>query len=289
MKKIRLFILCMVLMITLTGCSFKSNKLENAKIYTTIYPVKYIINYLYGENSTIESIYPDGVDLDTYELTNKQIENYANSDLFVYIGLGKEKDIAKKFLNKNDELLIIDATYGLNYNEDIKELWLAPNNFLMLVKNIKSSLNEYLDNSFKAEDVNKKYDEIYEKVSWVDAELRNVARTAKDNDNNTIIISDNLFKYLENYGFNVISLEDIENSGSENAVNDIKSKFKNSTYKKILTLNSIENSKLVEELDTKYKAEVVTLNDIVTNSDTASDYVSIQYENIAVIRDYLND
>jgi len=289
MKKIKLFILSTLLILVLGGCSFKSNKLENAKIYTTIYPVEYIINYLYGENSTIESIYPDGVDLEKYELTSKQIENYSNSDLFVYIGLGKEKDIAKKFLNKNEELLIIDATYGLNYNEDIKELWLAPNNFLMLVKNIKSSLNEYLDNSFKEDDVNKKYDEIYEKVSWVDAELRNVARTAKENENNTIVVSDNLFKYLENYGFNVISLEDIENSGSENAINDIKSKFKNSTYKKILTLNSIENSSLVNELDTKYKGDVVTLNDIVTNSDTASDYVSIQYENISVIRDYLND
>jgi len=192
-------------------------------------------------------------------------------------------------LNKNDELLIIDATYGLNYNEDIKELWLAPNNFLMLVKNIKSTLNEYLDNSFKEEDVNKKYDEIYENVSWVDAELRNVARTAKDNENNTIVISDNIFKYLETYGFNVISLEDIENSGSENAINDIKSKFKNSTYTKILTLDNSENIELVNELNSKYKAKIVSLNDIITNSDTASDYVSIQYENIAVIRDYLND
>lgn len=289
MKKIKLLILSICMVFVLSGCSFKNNSLENAKIYTTIYPVEYIINYLYGENSSIESIYPDGVDLEEYELTNKQIENYSNSDLFVYIGLGKEKDIAKKLLNKNDELLIIDATYGLNYNEDIKELWLAPNNFLMLVKNIKSSLNEYLDNSFKEEDVNKKYDEIYESVSWVDAELRNVARTAKDNENNTIVISDNIFKYLETYGFNVISLEDIENSGSENAINDIKSKFKNSTYTKILTLDNSENIELVNELNSKYKAKIVSLNDIITNSDTASDYISIQYENIAVIRDYLND
>lgn len=289
MKKFKLLILSIFMVGILSGCSFKNNSLENAKIYTTIYPIEYIINYLYGENSNIESIYPDGVNLDEYELTAKQIDNYSNSDLFVYIGLGKEKDIAKKLLNKNDELLIIDATYGLNYNEDIKELWLAPNNFLMLVKNIKSSLNEYLDNSFKEEDVNKKYDEIYESVSWVDAELRNVARTAKENENNTIVVADNLFKYLETYGFNIISIEDIENSGSENAINDIKSKFKNSTYTKILTLNSSINSDLVNELNSKYKAEIVTLNDIVTNSDTASDYISIQYENIAVIRDYLTD
>ena len=289
MKKIKLLILSIVLVGLLSGCSFKSNKLENAKIYTTIYPVEYIIDYLYGDNSEIKSIYPVDVDLNNYSLTDKQIDNYSNSDLFVYIGLGKEKDIAKKLLNKNDELLIIDATYGLNYSEDIKELWLAPNNFLMLAKNIRSSLNEYLDNSFKEEDVNKLYNELYESVSWVDAELRNVARDAKENDDNTLVVSSNMFKFLESYGFNIISLEDIENSGSENAINSIKSKFKNSTYTKILKINSEENSKLMNELKSNYKAKIVELNDIVTNDDTASDYVSIQYENIAVIRDIFNN
>lgn len=287
--KLKLLIIGLVSIFFFTGCNIKTNSLENAKIYTTIYPTQYIIDYLYGEDSEIESIYPIDVNLEAYELTDKQIENYAAGDLFVYIGLGKEKDIAKKLLNKNDELLIIDATYGLNYNVDIMELWLAPNNFLMLVKNIRNSLNEYLDNSFKKDDVNKKYDELYENVSWIDAELRNISRDAIDNDNNTIVVSSNIFKYLESYGFNIISLEEIETSGSENAINDIKAKFKNSTYTKILKLNSEEDTELMTELKEKNKASIVTLNDLITNSDTASDYISIQYENIAVIRDYLND
>ena len=280
----------MCLLITcVSSCGFKSNNLENASIYTTVYPVMYITDYLYGDNSTIESIYPDEVNLDSYELTDKQIEDYASGDLFVYIGLGNEKEIAKKFLNSNDNLLIIDATYGLNYNYDIKELWLAPNNFLSLAKNIRNSLNEYLDNSYKEEEVNKNYDDLYTKVSWVDAELRNIAREAKENDNNTIVIANNVFKYLENYGFNIISLQDIEDSDSENAINDIKSKFKNSEYENILRLSSDSDSELVTELESKYNATVHTINDLVTNSDTASDYVSLQYENIAIIRDLLNE
>lgn len=267
---------------------FNKNTLDNAKIYTTVYPIQYIINYLYGENSTIESIYPSDVNLNDYSLTDKQIESYAKGDLFTYIGLGKEKEIAKQLLNKNKDLLIIDATYGLNYNESIEELWLAPNNFLMLAKNIKNSLNEYLDNSFKSENVNNLYDELYEKVSWVDAELRSVAKTAIENENNTIIIENNTLKFLENYGFDIISLEDISSSGSENAINDIKSKFKNSKYTKVLKLSGNTNSELLNDLEAKYNASVVELNNIITNSDTASDYVSIQYENIAVIRDLLN-
>ncbi len=288
MKKIKCLLLCL-LITCVSSCGFKSNNLENASIYTTVYPVMYITDYLYGDNSTIESIYPDEVNLDSYELTDKQIEDYASGDLFVYIGLGNEKEIAKKFLNSNDNLLIIDATYGLNYNYDIKELWLAPNNFLSLAKNIRNSLNEYLDNSYKEEEVNKNYDDLYTKVSWVDAELRNIAREAKENDNNTIVIANNVFKYLENYGFNIISLQDIEDSDSENAINDIKSKFKNSEYENILRLSSDSDSELVTELESKYNATVHTINDLVTNSDTASDYVSLQYENIAIIRDLLNE
>ena len=40
-------------------------------------------------------------------------------------------------INKNKNMLIIDVSYGLNYDYGIEELWLSPNNFLMLGKNIK--------------------------------------------------------------------------------------------------------------------------------------------------------
>ena len=286
MKKLKIISLLLVSILFVTSCSFKTNKLDNANIYTTIYPVKYIMEYLYGDNSTVESIYPNGVNLEEYTLTDKQLENYSKGDLFVYIGVGKEKEIAKSLVNKNHNLLIIDATYGLSSN-NINELWLAPNNFLMLLKNVKNSLNEYLNNSIKEDVVTKKYDELYVKVSWVDAEFRNVARSAIDNSKSTLVVSSHSFDFLKSYGFNIICLEDITSSGSANALNDIKNKFKNSTYTNIIKLNSEQNTDLMNELRDKYKAKIVDINDLVTNNDTASDYVSIQYENIAIIRDIL--
>jgi zinc transport system substrate-binding protein len=281
MKKIILLIFCVLML-----CGCENNTLDNANIYTTIYPLEYITNYLYGDNSTIASIYPIGVNINDYKLTEKQIENYSSGQLFVYLGLGNEKEIAKSFINKNRNLLIIDATYGL-MSDNIEELWLAPNNFLMLAKNIKNSLNDYLDNPLKEEAVNTKYEELYEKVSWLDAELRNIAREAAENGNKTIVVSSNVFKYLENYGFIVISLEDILNSNSTKARNDIKNKFKNDTYNSFIKLNSEENNELMDELIKSYKANSLEINDLVTNSDSANDYINIQYENIAIIRDLL--
>lgn len=286
MKKI---IVLLLALLALSGCSLKKTNLEDSTIYTTIYPVKYIMEYLYGDESTIASIYPNDVVLNNYTLTKKQIKEYANSDLFVFIGLGSELEIAKTFINENSKLLIIDATYGLNYNNDIRELWLAPNNFLMLAKNIKTSLKEYLNNTLKEETVESKYDELYAKVSWIDAELRNIAKEAKENNNNTLVVSSNVFKFLENYGFNIISLEDIEASGSENALNDIKNNFKNSKYNAVIKLSSEEKTDLINELVNVNKAQLIEINDIITNEDPTSDYVSIQYENIAVIRNLLVD
>ena len=134
MKKIFLLILSLFL---LTGCSLKKDNLENATIYTTIYPIKYLTEFMYKDYSTIESIYPAGADVTTYELTDKQIKNYAKGDLFIYNGLSNEKTITKNLINKNRNLLIIDVSNGLSYTYGIKELWMSPNNYLMLAKNIK--------------------------------------------------------------------------------------------------------------------------------------------------------
>ena len=59
MKKIFILILSLFL---LTGCDLiKSDALKDIDVYTTTYPVNYIIDYLYGDNANIYSIYPNGV------------------------------------------------------------------------------------------------------------------------------------------------------------------------------------------------------------------------------------
>ncbi len=287
MKRINKYIVLIICCLLLCGCKHGNNNLDSARIYTTVYPIKYIVNYLYGDYSVVESIYPNGVDLNNYNLTDKQIDEYANSDLFVYMGLSKEKNIAKSFVKENKNLLIINATDGISYDYDIKELWLAPNNFLMLAKNIKNTLNEYLDNPLKEEEVTKKYDELYTSVSWIDAELRSISKEASEINNNTLVVASNSLKFLEKYGFTIISLEDIENSKSENALNDLKNKFKNSKYTTIIKVSSDNNTNLINELVNSYKASIITIQDLVTNSDSSSDYLSIQYENVATLRNLL--
>ena len=69
MKKFSLIILIVFLFCT-TGC-IKRDTLEDIDIYTTLYPIEYITDRLYGTHSNIYSIYPNGVDVERYELTDK--------------------------------------------------------------------------------------------------------------------------------------------------------------------------------------------------------------------------
>ena len=280
MKKVKIFFSLLIVLLGVCGCNKNDNETKTANIYTTIYPLTYVMEKLYGENNTIASIYPNGVDLNDYNLTDKQIKEYSQANMFVYIGLGNELNVAKSFLNNNKKLEIIDATYGLNYNNKIEELWIAPNNFLMLVKNIKASLNEYIDNEYQLNYIEEQYNEIYKDISWMDADLRSIAKDAKENNNNVIISSSKVFDYLNNYGFEVISLENITNNEKQ----DIKTKFKNGKYTSILKLDTEKENEFIIELK-EYGAKVININSMITNSDPASDYKTIQYENINKIRE----
>ena len=94
MKKVFIILLSLFL---LTGCTvFDDDIMQDIDVYTTTYPTNYLINYLYGEYSTIHSIYPSGVNFREYELSEKKISEYAKSSLYVFNSLDIERDYAVK-------------------------------------------------------------------------------------------------------------------------------------------------------------------------------------------------
>lgn len=203
MKKIFLLITSIFL---LTGCSiFKSDALEGADVYTTTYPVNYLIDYLYGDNSNIYSIYPSGVNFKEYELSEKKLNEFAKSSLFVFNSQDIDRNYAVSMLNKNDNLKLIDTSLGMNYTYSIEELWLNPYNYLMMAKNIKSSLNEYISDPYLNKQIDDKYELLQYELSKLDATYKETLKNAK----HTTIVTDNeLFKFLEKYNIEVISLEE---------------------------------------------------------------------------------
>ena len=219
MRKFLKVLIMGVFMLSLSGCG--EDKLANNQVYTTIYPIEFLTNYLYGEERVVNSIYPRGADVDSYELTDMQKNNYSKAGLFVYNGLTEEKELAREFLNSNPDLLLIDVSYGLNYEHAIEELWLSPNNYLMLAKNIKNNLVDYTNSTVLIESIEDRYNELEETLSFMDAELRSVATEARSEGNPTIVVSSSKLAFLENYGFDVILLDgDINEDSIIDAVDE---------------------------------------------------------------------
>lgn len=280
--KFKKIILMLIPLMFLTGCNLKKDNLESATIYTTIYPIKYLTEFLYKDYATIESIYPSGADVVSYELTSKQIKKYAKADLFIYNGLSNEKTITKNLINKNKNLLIIDVSNGLSYTYGVKELWMSPNNYLMLAKNIKDYLKEYLDSKIIVNYVDQKYEDLAEILSLKDAELRSIGKEAKEKGTNTIVVSDNVFKFLENYDFNVVSLD--EENLTEGTLNSIKNNFKKGNYNTILVLDNNYTDN-INSLVKDYKAKAIDVKSMINvDSDNTDDYLTVMQDLIDNIR-----
>ncbi len=278
MKK-KIILLTIITILTLgftTGC-FESDDLEGSNITTTVYPIEYLITRLY-QTSNLKSIYPNGTDIFEYELTDKQLKDYAsNTSLFVYTGLGNEKEIAKTLINKNKNIQLIDASYSLKYNYGLEELWLNPNNYLMLANTIKTDLQELSSSKYAAEKIENNYNILEEDLSTLDAEIRKIADTAKKNNKNTIVIAYDSFGFLSQYGFNVVNI-----SNENNITTSIKNKFKNKSYKYIFVNNKKEVSDSVKDLVDNYGAELVEIKTMATLTDeersNGDNYLSIMHD-----------
>ncbi len=282
MKKI---IIVFITLFFISGCSlFKRDEMENISIITTNYTLEYVVNYLYGDNSLVSSIYPDGVDIDNYTFTEKQIKDYSKKDLFVYMGVTSDSDQAVTFLNNNNKIKIIDATYGMNYKYTADELWLNPSNLLMITQNIKNGLGEYITSTYLLKNIDSLYDELKVKLSNLDAEYKTSIENAPEK---TIVVNSDNLLFLEKYDLNVISLDE-NNTNYERNLALFKSYLRQETIK---YLYIYENAPLTEEVKQTVEDNSVETLDIknlknITDEerDQNEDYFTIMYNNLEEIK-----
>ena len=71
-------IILVICIFLLSGCDVNEKTMDNINIYTTTYPIQFIINQLYMDHSKVYSVYPTGVDVSHYELSNRKLEEYSN-------------------------------------------------------------------------------------------------------------------------------------------------------------------------------------------------------------------
>lgn len=257
-KKIFLLTLCVFLM---TGC-LKRDKMDDINIITTSYPIEYLIDSIYGYNSNVKSIYPNGIDISKYSLTAKQVKEYSSNDMFVYNGLTNEKKFAASFLNKNKSLKLIDVSKGLSITNDVTELWLCPSNYLMLAQNIKNGLLDYINSTVIIDEVNEKYEDLKLTISKYDASLKFLA---DNSDTKTIIVGNDSFKFLSKYGFTVLSVQDSDNF-DQNDYMTAKNRIMDKKNSYIYVLKDQELDDNIEAI-IKAGAQKIEINNMINLND----------------------
>ena len=287
MKKIFKFLSLVITTILLTGCiDIDKDSMENINIYTSVYPIEYVTNALYGTHSNILSIYPSDVNPYTYKLTNKQINNYSKGNLVIYNGLEKEKDYVVKMLNKNKRLKIIDATAKIEYTNSMDEVWINPSNMITIAQNTRNGLKEYINSDIIKSEIDDNYNKLKLELSTIDANLKETVANAKDNN---IIIADDDLSILSKYGINITSID--EDTMSDKSLADAKALLNNKTVSYIFVKKGYKETDTMKSLKETYKAEYLeidTLNNLaLDDKNNNKDYITIMGENIDKLKEEL--
>lgn len=285
MKRFKYFILTILLILPLfltTGCT--NDSMDNIDIIVTNYPNEFITKKLYEDHATITSIYPDGVDIANYKISNKQKQDFAKYDLFVYNGLlERERNLALELLDLNPNLKIIDTAYVLETDYSPEELWLNPSSLLMMGQNVRLGLIEYITSTFLKNEVDEKYNELKIELSELDVEFR-VAFDSTDN--NTIIVADSALLYLEKFGLNVIC---IDSDATQKTLSDAENLIINKSVSYIYGFKNQQFGDNAKKLfDTYPDVKAVELHKLDNISDEErrdkKDYVLLASDNLELIK-----
>lgn len=287
MKKIKILSITLLILLMTSGC-FKRDTLEGIEIITTVYPIEFVTSSLYGNHSIVNSIYPDGTDTTSYKLTEKQKKDFSKKGLFIYNGLSDDKDLARTFLSNNKNMLIIDSSFGIETAYGIEEIWLNPSNLLMMSQNIRNGLKEYIKNSYLNKEIDKAYENLKVQLSEIDAEIK---LTAENATRKTIVVNNNALKYLEKYGFKVISLDENIEEISEKTINEVNSLIEKKEVNHLILLENTNTSKIWDKIITDTKIETLTFRRLDNIKDEERDskesYITIMNDNIDLLKSEL--
>lgn len=285
MKKIKIIGLLAILLticFTTTGCT--SDNMENINVLVTNYPNEYIAQKLYGEHSTITSIYPDGVDIDEYKVNSKQKNDFSKYDLFIYNGLiEKERNLAVDLLDLNPDLKIIDTAYVLETDYSPEELWLNPSSLLMMAQNVRLGLEEYISSDILKEKIDTSYEELKVELSELDATYR---IDVENTNTKIIVVANSALKYLEKFGLEVYC---IDSDATDKTISDVQNLIDDKTISYIYSFKEEELNDTVKNfIDNNENISLLEMHklDNITDAErnNKDDYITIMRSNLEIIK-----
>lgn len=219
MKKIAYLIIFITIPIIISACSQDEKNAENT-VYTSIYPLQYIVEQIGGDEITVHSVYPPGVDAHSYEPSSREMTEIARGKAFIYLGAGMESfaETAADSLDTQDVKLIEIANIdeALFAPTDVEDenidahhvrdkdphVWFDPNKMIEMGHLIVTELSEIFPDH--SDSFTSNFDEFEKDMKHLDQEY---AQTLDAKENKKVLVAHAAYGYLEDrYGLEQIAI-----------------------------------------------------------------------------------
>lgn len=205
----------MITAILISGCQHEKDDSNNI-VYTSIYPIQYIVEEIGGEVIKAESVYPPGVDAHSYEPSSREMTQIARGKAFIYLGAGMESfaETAAASLDNQEVKLIEIATLddtlfshsenheGHDHGDKDPHIWLDPLRMIQMGNIINEELTDIFPEYEKT--FNKNFKTFKDKMLDLD---NNFTQTIDSKKNKEILVAHAAYGYWEErYGIEQIAI-----------------------------------------------------------------------------------
>ncbi|MCM3739307.1 zinc ABC transporter substrate-binding protein [Oceanobacillus luteolus] len=303
MKILKGLLLILSIALLLSGCgNTTGNKNNKDIIYTTIYPLQYLVKNIAGDLVDVQSVYPPGVDEHTYEPTAKDLTDIAEGKAFFYIGAGLEalaSTAANALENQDVNLIEIGSHQELflpsdhdhesedhdhEHSDFDPHIWLDPIRMIEIAEIVKDELVEIYPE--EAEKLNENLETVQAELQELHEEYEQVI-TQKQN--KQILVTHAAFGYWEDrYDLEQIAIHGIstENEPSQKDLIAIVDTAQEHGLEYIIFEQNV-TTRTSEVIQKEIDAEVLIIHNlaVLTDEDIAEkeDYLSIMRENLQVL------
>ncbi|WP_047983708.1 metal ABC transporter solute-binding protein, Zn/Mn family [Ornithinibacillus californiensis] len=307
-------ILMSILLLGCTNVNTESQSSNKLSIYTSVYPIQYIVERIGGDTVTTTSIFPPGVDAHTYEPTAKTMTTLARSDAFIYFGTGMEGftesiaealesvDISLLELGEYEELFEevehhhVESNQvepeeheehhhdGHNHGDHDPHIWIDP----LRMAEMGHIITEYLI------ELNPDQKRLYEEnFHLLELDLHQLDEAFSEElskkKNKEILVSHAAYGYWEErYGIEQISINGLSSS-SEPSQRDLVEIIEQAEASQLqyVIVEQNTSSKVTEIIQEHIGAEALSIHNlaVLTEKDVKekSDYLSIMRHNLSVL------
>ena len=312
MKKI--FPLLFLLLLTLAACSNNQNSADDQTltVYTTVFPLTSFVEQIAGDTVNVESIYPQGADMHSYEPTQKDMISYSDGDLF--LTTSNELDpVASSIAEtiKNDTEIIetaadinaeafLESHHEHGHEEahsDEEEhdhgsmdphIWLSPSLASDMALSVKTALTELSPDN--ADMYNENYEALKADIEQLDEQLTQIS---SDPVNTDVFISHESIGYLAHqYGFNQVGINGLSNQEpSQQELTEIIDSINAEDIPYILYEPNV-TSTVTDVIRNETNAEPLYFNNLeslANNDPEDATYQSIMEKNIESLDKALNN